>query len=110
MKLQKAGRLFGECVSGDKLNGVCPSVDILFHSVAKEAGRKALGVILTGMGKDGANGLLAMRRAGARTLGQDEESSVVYGMPKAAFDLGAVEKQKKLEDIPAAIVSAVSSL
>jgi two-component system chemotaxis response regulator CheB len=111
MKLHKSGSGYSaECVSGDKLNGVCPSVDILFHSVAEAAGRKALGVILTGMGRDGANGLLAMRRAGARTIGQDEESSVVYGMPKAAFDLGAVEKQKKLEDIPAAIVSAVSSM
>jgi two-component system chemotaxis response regulator CheB len=111
MRLKRSGSGYSvECFSGEKLNGVCPSVDILFDSAAKEAGKKALGVILTGMGRDGANGLLAMRRAGARTLGQDEESSVVYGMPKAAFLLGAVEKQKRLEDIPSSIVSTVSAM
>jgi two-component system chemotaxis response regulator CheB len=84
---------------GEKVNGHCPSVDVLFESVAKEAGNKAIGIILTGMGYDGAKGLLAMRRKGARTIGQDEKSSVVYGMPKVAFDIGAVEKQVPLDTI-----------
>jgi two-component system chemotaxis response regulator CheB len=85
---------------GEKVNGHCPSVDVLFNSVAKEAGSKAVGIILTGMGYDGALGLMEMRRNGARTIGQDEKSSVVYGMPKVANDIGAVEKQVSLENIP----------
>lgn len=89
-----------ECRKGPRVNGHCPSVDVLFESVAKVAGRDALGIILTGMGGDGAKGLLAMRQAGARTIGQDESTCVVYGMPKVAYDLGAVEYQEKLSDIP----------
>jgi len=100
MKVKKSGDgYFVECFAGNKVNGHCPSVDILFESVAKEAGKKAIGVILTGMGYDGAKGLLAMRQAGAKTLGQDENSSVVYGMPKVAYNIGAVEKQLPLERI-----------
>lgn len=97
-----------ECVKSDKVNGHCPSVDVLFESVAKEAGSNAIGVILTGMGYDGAKGLLSMRRKGARTIGQDEKSSVVYGMPKVAFDIGGVEKQASLRDIPQLIVSMIN--
>ena len=82
-----------------KVNGHCPSVDVLFHSVAEVAGDRALGIILTGMGGDGAKGLLAMRNAGARTIGQDESTCVVYGMPKVAYELGAVEHQEKLTDV-----------
>lgn len=88
-----------EIKPGPKVNGHCPSVDVLFDSVAKTAGPKALGIILTGMGGDGAKGLLAMRKAGARTIGQDESTCVVYGMPKVAYDIGAVEYQEKLQDI-----------
>lgn len=84
---------------GEKVNGHRPSVDVLFDSVAKAAGDKAIGVILTGMGGDGAKGLLNMRKAGARTIGQDESTCVVYGMPKVAFELGAVEYQDKISDI-----------
>lgn len=84
---------------GDKVNGHCPSVDVLFQSVAKVAGRNAIGILLTGMGGDGARGLLEMRKAGARTIGQDESTCIVYGMPKVAYDLGAVEYQEKLQDI-----------
>jgi len=84
---------------GDKVNGHRPSVDVLFESVAREAGPGAVGVILTGMGGDGAKGLLSMRRRGARTIGQDESTCVVYGMPKVAYELGAVETQEKLLDI-----------
>lgn len=82
-----------------KVNGHCPSVDVLFDSVAKVAGKNAIGIILTGMGGDGAKGLLEMRRAGARTIGQDESTCIVYGMPKVAYDLGAVEYQEKLPEI-----------
>lgn len=84
---------------GPKVNGHCPSVDVLFQSVANVAGRRSVGIILTGMGGDGAKGLLAMRRSGARTIGQDESTCVVYGMPKVAYDIGAVEYQDKLPDI-----------
>lgn len=87
------------CKKGPKVNGHCPSVDVLFNSVAQVAGKRALGIILTGMGGDGAKGLLAMRKAGARTIGQDESTCIVYGMPKVAYDLGAVEYQEKLGDI-----------
>ena len=88
-----------EVKPGPKVNGHCPSVEVLFESVAKAAGSDAVGIILTGMGGDGAKGLLSMRKAGARTIGQDESTCVVYGMPKVAYDLGAVEYQEKLADI-----------
>ncbi|WP_064693806.1 protein-glutamate O-methylesterase CheB [Rhizobium aegyptiacum] len=81
------------------VNGHRPSVDVLFDSVAELAGRNAVGVILTGMGRDGAAGLLKMRHAGARTLGQNEKSCVVYGMPRVAHELGAVEQQLPLTAI-----------
>lgn len=100
MILKKIGdRYKVECYEGDKVNGHCPSVDVLFESVAKSAGSNAIGVILTGMGYDGAKGLMSMRRKGARTLGQDEKTSIVYGMPKVAFNIGAVEKQLSLDQI-----------
>lgn len=106
MRIKRSGNKYRvECFKGDKLNGHCPSVDALFESVAKEVGNKAIGIILTGMGYDGAMGLLAMRRKGARTIGQDERSSVVYGMPKVAFNMGAVEKQVSLDKIPKLIYS-----
>lgn len=88
-----------ECRAGEKVSGHCPSVDVLFQSVARSAGKNAVGVILTGMGGDGAEGLLAMRKAGAQTIGQDETSCVVYGMPKVAFDIGAVKYQVPLQSI-----------
>ncbi len=92
-----------EVFEGEKVNGHCPSVDVLFESVAKNCGAHAIGVILTGMGYDGAKGLLSMKRKGARTIGQDENSSVVYGMPKVAYDVGAVEKQVSLGLVPRTI-------
>jgi two-component system chemotaxis response regulator CheB len=91
------------------VNGHRPSIDVLFESVAKASGEKAVGVILTGMGRDGAAGLLAMRGAGARTIGQNEASSVVYGMPKVAFECGAVERQLPLDDIRAGLLKLASS-
>lgn len=93
-------------IDGDPVNGHRPSVDVLFHSVAKVVGAKAVGAILTGMGRDGAKGLLAMRQAGATTIAQDEGSSVVYGMPKVAMEIGAAQKQLSLERIGGAILSS----
>lgn len=84
---------------GERVNGHRPSVDVMFHAAAREFGKRAVGIILTGMGRDGAQGLLAMREAGAETIGQTEASCVVYGMPKVAFELGAVMAQVGLEQI-----------
>ncbi len=92
---------------GPKVSGHCPSVDVLFESVAETAGNHAVGAILTGMGADGAEGLLKMRKAGAYTIGQDEASCVVYGMPGVAFKLGAVMKQLPLDRIAEEIISKV---
>ena len=89
---------------GDPVNGHRPSVDVLFQSVAR-LGRPCVGVILTGMGRDGAQGLLDMRKTGARTLGQDEHSCVVYGMPKVAFEIGAVETQAALPRLSGAMLN-----
>lgn len=86
-------------IERDPVNGHRPSVDVLFDSVAELAGRNAVGVILTGMGRDGAAGLLKMRHAGARTIGQNEKTCVVYGMPRVAHELGAVEHQLPLGSI-----------
>jgi two-component system chemotaxis response regulator CheB len=81
-----------------------PSVNVLFRSVAKTAGKAALGIIMTGMGDDGAAGLLEMRNAGARTVAQSEDSCVVYGMPKEAVRCGAVQKSVSLREMGQEIV------
>jgi two-component system chemotaxis response regulator CheB len=86
-------------VPTDLVNGHRPSVDVMFHSVARAAGAAAVGVILTGMGRDGAEGLRAMRAAGANTIGQNQATSLVYGMPKVAFERGGVERQLPLNKI-----------
>ncbi len=88
---------------GPLTSGHRPSVDVLFHSVAR-LGPRAVGVILTGMGRDGAAGLLEMRQRGASTIGQDQETSLVYGMPRAAAECGAVESALPLTAIPAAVL------
>ena len=85
---------------GPPVNRHCPSVNVLFNSVARSAGRNAVAAILTGMGADGAKGLLTMRQAGASTIAQDEESCVVFGMPKVAIELGGAEAVVPLADIP----------
>lgn len=95
--------------TGEKVNGHCPSVDVLFHSVADKMGNKALGVILTGMGEDGARGLLRMRECGAVTLGQDGASCVVYGMPRAAYEMGAVTQQLPLSAMAGMITTVARS-
>lgn len=110
MLLRRTGaQYFVEVVDGPLVNRHRPSVDVLFRSVAKCAGANALGIIMTGMGDDGAAGLLEMRKAGARTVGQDEESCVVYGMPKEAVKRGAVEKTVPLNAINREIVQQLAS-
>jgi two-component system chemotaxis response regulator CheB len=91
---------------GESVSGHRPSVDVLFRSAARVVGRNAVGAILTGMGKDGAEGLLEMRQAEAITLGQDEASSLIYGMPRAAFERGAVMRQQPLESMADSILDA----
>ncbi|MGD9921730.1 MAG: chemotaxis response regulator protein-glutamate methylesterase, partial [Pseudorhodoplanes sp.] len=91
---------------GPAVTGHRPSVDVLFRSVARTAGKSAIGVILTGMGKDGADGLLELRKAGGQTIGQDEASSLIYGMPHVAFDRGAVMRQCSLNQVADAILDA----
>jgi two-component system, chemotaxis family, protein-glutamate methylesterase/glutaminase len=93
----------------EPVNGHRPSVDVLFDSVAELAGRNAVGVILTGMGRDGASGLLKMRHAGARTFGQNEKTCVVYGMPRVAFELGAVETQLPLSSIGEEVLKSTAA-
>jgi two-component system chemotaxis response regulator CheB len=102
--VRRGGQYHVECKGTERISGHCPSVDQLFHSVARDVGANATGVILTGMGADGADGLLKMREAGAVTIGQDEESCVVYGMPRVAFERGAVAFQKPLSQIATTVV------
>ncbi len=92
---------------GDKVSGHCPSVDVLFESVAQNAGGNAAGAILTGMGKDGAEGLLKMRNSGCFTVGQDKATCVVYGMPMEAYNIGAVQVQAPLYNIADIIMRQV---
>ena len=105
MLLRRSGaQYFVEVVDGPLVNRHRPSVDVLFRSVAKAAGANALGIIMTGMGDDGAAGLFEMRRVGARTIAQDESSCVVYGMPREAVKRGAVERTVALAEIDREIV------
>lgn len=110
MILRRSGaRYLVHVKDGPLVNGHRPAVDVLFRSVAQAAGRNAAGVILTGMGGDGAKGLLEMREAGAATLAQNEESCVVFGMPKVAIELGAAEQVLPLPKIPEAILRIVEA-
>ena len=109
MRVNRRGNSYiVELIKGEKVNGHCPSVDVLFNSVATKVGENAIGVILTGMGYDGAKGLFNMRQAGAMTIGQDEQSCIVYGMPKVAYDIGGVVKQSTLKNIPQLLHSIIS--
>jgi len=105
---RKEGRLVVQCRPGEKVSGHRPSVDVLFSSVALAAGERAVGVLLTGMGRDGADGLLEMRRSGARCLAQDEESSVVFGMPKEAWDNGAAEELVSTGNLTSTILRSLA--
>ncbi|MDP3464645.1 MAG: chemotaxis response regulator protein-glutamate methylesterase [Sulfuricurvum sp.] len=108
MVVRRSGaRYYVEIGSGEKVSGHRPSADVLLNSVAKIAGSNAIGVILTGMGGDGARGLLNMRNAGAKTIGQDEASCIVYGMPKVAYELGAVGTQLPLHKIANGILECI---
>jgi len=111
MKVIRTGPGYSvKCFYGEKVSGHCPSVDVLFQSVAESAGKDAVGIIMTGMGKDGADGLLKMRQKGAYTIGQDQESSVVYGMPMVAFNIGAVVKQAPCNNISQVLRSYLNKL
>ncbi len=111
MRVQRSGGVYTvTCEPGEKVSGHCPSVDVLMHSVAEHAGANAVGVMLSGMGSDGAQGMLAMRKAGARNIAQDEASSVVFGMPKVAYEKGGAEALLPLEDIAGRIVSLLTEM
>lgn len=110
MMLNRSGaRYFVEVRDGPLVNRHRPSVEVLFRSVAMHAGRNAVGVMLTGMGGDGGHGMLMMRQAGAVNIGQDEASCVVYGMPKVAYELGAVHHVAPLTRIPDKIFQALEA-
>ncbi len=99
----------GRLKDGPPVSGHKPSVDVLFHSAASAIGKNAIGAILTGMGKDGAEGMLALRQAGAQTLGQDEATSLVYGMPRAAFEAGGVMKQVALKNMARELIACCNT-
>jgi two-component system chemotaxis response regulator CheB len=108
MILRRSGaRYYVEIKTGPMVHHQRPAVDILFKSTAKYAGSNAIGVILTGMGADGAEGLLEMKQAGAGTIAQDEASCVVFGMPKEAIQMGAVDKILPLSQIPNEIIRMI---
>ncbi len=97
-----------KCEMGDKVCGHRPSVEVLFHSVAKHVGDKAIGVMLTGMGHDGADGMVAMRKTGAETLAQNEKTSAVFGMPRAAYERGGTTSLVALESIPGKVAGLLT--
>jgi len=105
MRVVRSGAVYSVSVlGGEPVNRHRPSVDVLFDSCAQQLGANTVGVILTGMGADGARGMAAMRRAGARTLAQDEASCVVYGMPREAVNAGGVEQSLPLQELPQAVL------
>jgi two-component system chemotaxis response regulator CheB len=97
--VRTAGKLIVRLTRGDPVRGHCPSADVLFRSVARRVGARAVGVILTGMGEDGAEGMCEIHAAGGHTVAQDEASSVVFGMPRAAIERGAVDRVLSLSEI-----------
>lgn len=105
--VRQQGKLAVECFIGTKMHGVMPAADVLFESVAELVKANAIGVVLTGMGADGARGLMLMHNAGAKTIGQDAATCVVYGMPKVARDLGAVDFELPIDKIAEKIMSLV---
>jgi len=107
--VRSGGRYTVSCQPGNRCCGHCPSVDVLFLSVAEHAGSNSIGILLTGMGRDGARGLLALKNAGALTIAQDKESCVVFGMPYEAQRLGAVVNMLPLEKIPERLIHHLRS-
>ncbi len=111
MKVVRVGNRYSvNCYSGEKVSGHRPSVDVLFQSVADAAGASSVGIIMTGMGRDGADGLLSMKKKGAFTIGQDAESCVVYGMPMVAYNIGAVVTQVSCSNISNVLLKHLYSL
>lgn len=104
---ERRGEMICVVKEGPLVSGHCPSVDVMFRSVARAAGPQAVGVLLTGMGRDGADGLLAMRKAGAETLIQSAETCVVNGMPKAAFEIGAADRAVALDQIGGVVAGLI---
>jgi two-component system, chemotaxis family, protein-glutamate methylesterase/glutaminase len=107
---RSGGRYVVKCYEDEKVNGHIPSVDVLFHSIAKHVGSNAMGVILTGMGRDGAEGMREMRNTGARTLAQDERTSVVFGMPKEAYAYGGAERLVGIENMTHELVRVLKEM
>lgn len=111
MRVVRTGVKYTVCCSaGEKVSGHRPSVDALFFSMAEQVKCKMVGIIMTGMGRDGADGLLQMRKAGAFTIGQDKESCVVYGMPMVAHNIGAVQVQASCENIASVLLRQLNTL
>ena len=111
MRIVRSGtRYTVSCAQGEKVSGHRPSVDALFFSMAEQVRCKMVGIIMTGMGRDGADGLLQMRKAGAFTIGQDKESCVVYGMPMVAQNIGAVQIQASCENISSVLLRQLNNL
>jgi two-component system chemotaxis response regulator CheB len=109
MTVKRSGGIYQvNCKPGEKVCGHCPSVEVLMNSVAKHVGANAIGVMLTGMGHDGADAMVAMRRAGARTLAQDEKTSIVFGMPKEAYERGGAERLVPLDNIAPAVIDLIT--
>lgn len=108
--IRSGGRYHVRVRDGEKVNGHAPSVDVLFHSIAEQVGSNAVGVILTGMGRDGAEGMLAMRQTGARTMAQDEKTCVVFGMPKEAYANGGAERLLSIENMTVEIVRTLREM
>ena len=106
MEVVRSGRNYiVHCHPGAKVSGHCPSVDVLFNSIAQNVAINKVGIIMTGMGSDGADGLLKMRKSGAFTIGQDKDSCVVYGMPMVAYNIGAVCTQASCDNIPSVLLN-----
>ena len=109
MTVKRSGGIYMvECNKNEKVCGHRPSVEVLFQSVVKYVGNNAVGVVLTGMGNDGADGLVSMREAGARTIAQDEATSVVFGMPKVAFEREGTDKLVPLHKVASEVMSMLS--
>jgi two-component system chemotaxis response regulator CheB len=109
MKVVRSGGFYHvKCGGTDKVSGHCPSVDVMMNSVAEQVGANAVGSMLTGMGADGSDGMLAMRKAGARCIAQDEASCVVFGMPKVAFEKGGAERLVPLDNMAQSLLNLLT--
>jgi two-component system chemotaxis response regulator CheB len=109
LKVTRSGGLYQiRCGGIEKVSGHCPSVDVMMHSVAEHVGGNAIGAMLTGMGQDGAEGMLAMKQSGAQCIAQDEATSVVFGMPKVAFEKGGAERLVPLDKIAPSLLGLLT--